>query len=579
MSSANEFVKTAGFSSRARVARLSALNISDEFLKIAEANPKKTAVYWGDSAFSHEHFLRESTAVAVRLVDDKGWVASLTEDSFDGIPSSGLVAIECAQGVYTGDRVAVWMRNCPEFFSAIYGILHAGCVAVPINSFLTAAEVSWILSDAGAEVLIVDDGLAPKLAEILPNHPRLRILKTSEFAGLPRPARFSIRFNLFLFRQIRRVRSLSRSERFPVRFDFKRRLGREKAMLSDNLAIIIYTSGTTGKPKGAMLTHGNILCNVASCRHELETVEQDRMAVLLPLFHSFMLTVGLFLPTLSGGSLALIRSLHPPKKLLAEVIKHEATILPGIPQLFRALAHADLPPLPLRLCISGAAPLPVEVLRQFEKRVRIPLIEGYGLSEASPVVSLNPIHGVRKPGSIGRPIRDVEVSVQDEDGNLLPCGEVGEICVRGGNVMQGYWNRPEESVKTLGGGWLRTGDLGRQDEDGYFFITDRKKDMLLVNGVNVYPREIEEILYQMPGVKEAAVVGKKHSKKGEKPVAFVVVNDEKQRIASDSIRLFLKERLADFKLPEEIHFCEALPRNAAGKILKTELRSRLGDSA
>ena len=291
------------------------------------------------------------------------------------------------------------MKNCPEFFSAIYGILHAGCVAVPINSFLTAAEVSWILSDAGAEVLIVDNELAQKLSEILPNHPRLRILKTSEFAGLSRPARFSIRFNLFLFHHIRRVRSLPRPERFPVRFDFKKRPGREKAMLSGNLAIIIYTSGTTGKPKGAMLTHGNILCNVASCRHELETVEQDRMAVLLPLFHSFMLTVGLFLPTLSGGSLALIRSLHPPKKLLAEILKHQATILPGIPQLFRVLAHADMPPLSLRLCISGAAPLPVEVLRQFEKRVRIPLIEGYGLSEASPVVSLNPIHGIRKPGS------------------------------------------------------------------------------------------------------------------------------------------------------------------------------------
>ena len=491
------------------------MNLAEQFVQSAAANTAKIAVYWGDAAFPYEHFERESAALAARLLAD--------------------------EGVSSGARIAVWLKNCPEFISAVYGILRADGVVVPVNNFLQPAEVAYILKDAGADLVITEDELAEKLAAIAPKHPRLKAIKISAFAALPPPAIDSLP-----------APSRSRSD----------------------LAVIIYTSGTTGKPKGAMLSHGNLLHNTASCRHELEAVERDRMAVLLPMFHSFMLTVGVFLPTLAGGSLVLIRSLHPSKNLLAEIVKHQTTILPAIPQLFRTLAQAELPPLPLRLCISGAAPLPAEVLRQFEQRVGIPLIEGYGLSEASPVVSLNPIRDVRKPGSIGRPVQNVEMAVQDENGNPLPPREVGEICVRGGNVMMGYWNRPEETAGALVGGWLRTGDIGYRDEDGYFFITDRKKDMLLVNGINVYPREIEELLYQIPGVKEAAVVGKTHPKKGEQPVAFVAV-DEGSPIAESQIRAFLKGRLADFKSPKEIRLCAALPKNAAGKILKTELRAQL----
>src|SRR6185503_9643120 len=240
-----------------------------------------------------------------------------------------------------------------------------------------------------------------------------------------------------------------------------------------DLAIIIYTSGTTGHPKGAMLSHGNLLSNVESCREVLEAVDIDRFVVLLPMFHSFMMTVGVLLPTIVGGSLVLVKSLHPPKNILNDIIQHRATILPAIPQFFRTLANAQVPKdFPLRLCISGGAPLPGEILREFNEKMSIPLIEGYGLSEASPVVSMNPLHGPWKAGSIGRPIPGVTVTVQDDEGRVLKPGETGEICVQGPNVMQGYWNRPEETAQALRNDWLLTGDIGHQDPEGYFYITD-----------------------------------------------------------------------------------------------------------
>jgi long-chain acyl-CoA synthetase len=275
--------------------------------------------------------------------------------------------------------------------------------------------------------------------------------------------------------------------------------------------------------------------------------------------------------------MVLVKSLHPPKNIIVDVMRRQGTILPAIPQLFRALANAPIPgTLPLRLCISGAAPLPGEILREFTAKFPIPLIEGYGLSEASPVVSINPIRGPWKAGSIGKPIPDVEVSVQNDAGEFLKEGEVGEICVRGGNVMQGYWNKPEETAKAMRGEWLLTGDVGYRDSDGYYFITDRKKDMLLVNGINVYPREIEEVIYTFPGIKEAAVISQPDARKGEQPVGFVALN-EGVTFDERALITFLKERLADYKVPRQVHVLPALPRNATGKILKTSLRTGLAE--
>lgn len=273
--------------------------------------------------------------------------------------------------------------------------------------------------------------------------------------------------------------------------------------------------------------------------------------------------------------MVLIKSLHSPKNIIQEIIQRGATILPAIPQFFRTLANAPIPKdLPLRVCVSGGAPLPVEILREFNEKMPIPVIEGYGLSEASPVVSLNPLAGPWKAGSIGVPIPGVEVSVQSDAGEFLPIDQTGEICVRGGNVMQGYWNQPEETARAMRDGWLLTGDIGYRDADGYFYITDRKKDMLLVNGINVYPREIEEIIYQVPGVKEAAVIGVPDSRKGEQPVAFVSAN-EGARLEEKLLIQFVREKLADYKVPKRFVFLPALPRNATGKILKTELRQQI----
>ncbi len=487
-------------------------NLAHAFLESAARHAAKTAVFWGDDAFTYQHLAAQSRHIARRLSDE--------------------------MGIQPGDRVALWLNNCPEFISALFGALQAGAVVVPVNCFLKADEVAYILDDSGARVLVTEAAMQAAVAKLTATRPALRLLDKAALppAGAPDPG-FT-----------------------PV--------GRDR----EDLAVLIYTSGTTGRPKGAMLTHGNLLHNVASCRKVLEAVDVDRFALVLPMFHSFMLTVCILLPLLVGGSIVLVRSLHPPKNLLLELIRHQATVLPAIPQLFRALAGVPPPPqLALRLCISGAAPLPVDTLHEFNARWPARLIEGYGLSEASPVVSLNPIRGEQKPGSIGLPIPEVEISIRDDAGRELPRGQVGELCVRGGNVMLGYWQRPEDTARTLRDGWLYTGDVGYMDADGYTFITDRKKDMLLVNGINVYPREIEEVIYRFPGVKEAAVIGRPDPRRGEQPVAFVALNDG-QTLDAAALHAFLKEHLADYKLPRIILQVPALPRNATGKVLKTELR-------
>jgi long-chain acyl-CoA synthetase len=491
------------------------MNLATAFRASAETNREKTAIFWGDSVYSYDHLNAQSDAVAH--------------------------ALKTRFGVVPGDRVAIWVQNCPEFISAFFGIQKAGAVVTPINNFLKPDEVCFILGDAGCRVMITDStlgGAAPEIGEALPE---LETLTIEEFGELPVPADSGGVVD----------------HREPT-----------------ELAVIIYTSGTTGRPKGAMLTHGNLLHNIESCRKILEAEDYDRFVLLLPMFHSFMLTVCNLLPLLIGGSIVLIRSLHPPKNVMLEIVRHKATILPAIPAFFRAMLHDSVPAdIPLRAAVSGAAPLPVETLNVFSKKFPFPLIEGYGLSEASPVVSFNPLRGPWIAGSIGKPVPDVEVSVRNEAGEELPDDEIGEICVRGGNVMAGYWNNEEETKKAIREDWLYTGDIGYRRADGFAFITDRKKDMLLVNGINVYPREIEEVIYQIPGVKEAAVIGKEDPRRGEMPIAFVAP-DEGVELDEKVILAFLKEKLAAYKIPRKILMVDALPRNATGKILKTELRNR-----
>jgi long-chain acyl-CoA synthetase len=294
------------------------------------------------------------------------------------------------------------------------------------------------------------------------------------------------------------------------------------------------------------------------------------------MFHSFMLTVCIFTPLSMGAQIVLIKSVQPFHHAVKEIIRARATILVGIPQLFQAMVHAPVPfyvhwLLNLRMAISGAAPLPRETLERFEKKFKFPLLEGYGLSEATPVVSFNPLRGTRKAGSVGVPLPDVEVKIFDDRDNELPIGSVGEIVVRGPNVMLGYYNQPDESAATLRNGWLHTGDLGLKDEDGYIFIVDRKKEMLLVHGMNVYPREIEEVLYRCPGVREAAVLGRSAGSKGELPIAFISIAPNSELTAKDVVR-FCQENLAEYKVPREVRILDSLPRTATGKVTKIELK-------
>ena len=495
------------------------MNLAIAFATSAQRNFDKPAIFWGDEEVSYRTLYTQTQWISERLL--------------------------AAYGVKTGDRVALWLKNCPQFVPAFFGVLQAGCVVSPINNFLKPEEVIFILRDAGTKVVIIDGTMSEAAAKLREIEPSLQFLKIEEIP--------------FASGSVDTSNSPAPTDDFFP------------DTTESDLAVLIYTSGTTGRPKGAMLSHGNLLANVESCRLVLQAVGEDRFVVLLPMFHSFMMTVGILLPMLVGGSMVLIKSVNQPKSIVEEIVKRKATIVPAVPQFFRTFAHPAVPAqLPLRICISGGAPLPAEILREFTAKFSFALLEGYGLSEASPVVTFNPLDK-QKAGSIGKPISNVEVSVQDDEGKMLATGQTGEICVRGGNVMLGYWKQPEETAKAIRNGWLLTGDVGHMDAEGYFFITDRKKDMLLVNGINVYPREIEEIIYKFPGVKEAAVIGVPDQRRGEQPMAFVSAQ-EGATLDEKAIQLFIRERLADYKVPKRVVVMPALPRNPTGKILKTELR-------
>ncbi len=487
--------------------------------KSAGLNFHKPAVFWGDEVFSYGRLWHQSV-----------WMCERIRKVADFQP---------------GCRIGILLKNDPRYLVSLYGILLAGAVVVPINHFLRPEEVRHIVADSRLTALIAESSAFDMIHSRGQACPGVDPINVDEVPAEPAADQEHAAFST--------------------------------AKRSD-LALLIYTSGTTGRPKGAMLSHGNLLSNVESCRIMLLAVSHDRFVLLLPMFHSFMLTVCELLPLLIGGSVVLIRSVHPPKAVMAEIFHRGATILPAIPPFFRTLAANPLPPnFPLRLCVSGAAPLPGEVFREWHANQTLPLLEGYGLSEASPVVSLNPIAGPHKQRCIGVPVSGVEVTVQSDEGLILGVGEVGEIAVRGGNVMLGYWNNPEATAAAMRNGWLLTGDIGYGDVDGYFFITDRKKDMILVNGSNVYPREIEEVICQFPGVREAAVVGKPDERRGEHPVAFIVAH-EGQSPDLNALSAFVRERLADYKKPRHYEVLEALPRNATGKVLKTALRAMLPPS-
>ncbi len=456
-------------------------------------------------------------------------------------------------GVKKEDKVAIIFPNCPQFIISYLAIVKLGATVVPINFLFKAEEVSYILDNSDAEILITLSNfkdLAVGLSSKIKSIKKVIISSKEKMEG-----------DLLHFEKILQEQP---SEIKPVDIN-----------PAEDVASILYTSGTTGKPKGAMLTHKNLVFDTESCIEAIKVTPADRFICVLPLFHSFAATVCMLIPLLSGGSTILIPR-FVPKEVLGKIAAEGASIFIGVPSMYAVWANMKPPDLDLsswRLAISGGAPMPVEVLKRFEEKYPVKIYEGDGPTECSPVTSVNPIDGIRKIGSIGLPIKGVQMKIVDDNDNEVTRGEVGEIVVKGDNVMKGYYKNPEATAEAIKNGWFHTGDLGKEDEDGYFYIVDRKKDMIIVGGLNVYPREVEEVLYQHPKIAEAAVIGIPEELRGEMVKALIVLKPDETATPLEVIK-YCRDRLASFKVPRQVEFRDELPKGPTGKILKRALREK-----
>ena len=456
-----------------------------------------------------------------------------------------------ALGIRKGDRVGVLVHNVPHFVLAYLGIVRAGGVMVPLNTMYTADEVSYILSDAEARAIIVAEPFTQTVDGMIETLPMLEHVVV---AGDSAPV------GAMTWEQM-----VGRGEDVPS-FD----------LTDDDLACIAYTSGTTGKPKGAMLTHQNLMANLdqMSAVPLLKNAETDVVLLVLPLFHIYALNVILGL-TLRAGATAVLQERFDPAASLDAVEKHGVTILFGAPPMF--VAWLNTPGIEgrnlssVRLAVSGAAPLASQVMEDFRDKLGVTIWEGYGLTETAPGVTSNAMGEQAKPGSIGKPLPDIELRLVDEDGDDVVEGDPGEIVVRGPNVFAGYWRRAAETKEAMRDGWFHTGDVAYEDEDGYLTIVDRKKDLIIVSGFNVYPREVEEVLHRHPKIADAAVVGVSHPYTGEAVKAIVALKPGERTTEEDVID-FCKRSLARFKCPESVEFTDEIPHTMTGKVLRRALR-------
>jgi long-chain acyl-CoA synthetase len=478
---------------------------------------------------------REPENTAIRLDD-----IDLSYAALDGA-TAHLAGLAHEHGLEPGDRVGIMLPNVPYFPVCYYGTLRAGGTVVPMNVLLKQREVAFYLSDSGARLLFAWEGFAADAtAGAEQAGAECVLVKPGEFEQLVGAA-------------APRAEVVERAD--------------------DDTAVILYTSGTTGTPKGAELTHANLKSNCEASGHLFGLGSEAVTLGGLPLFHSFGQTCGMNATIVGGGTLTLVPRFEPAKAL--EVIERDrVNVFEGVPTMYSAMLHCpdrerfDIST--LQLCASGGSAMPVELLRGFEQAFSCKVLEGYGLSETSPVASFNHADRERKPGSIGTPIEGVEMKLVDDDDHDVPAGGVGEIVIRGANVMKGYWQRPEATAEAMRGGWFHSGDLATIDEDGYFFIVDRKKDMIIRGGYNVYPREIEEVLYEHPAVLEAAVIGVPHDEYGEEVAAAIALKPGTQA-SPEELREFAKERVAAYKYPREVWLLEDLPKGPTGKILKREI--------
>ncbi|MDQ6848604.1 MAG: long-chain fatty acid--CoA ligase [Actinomycetota bacterium] len=445
-----------------------------------------------------------------------------------------------SKGVQPGDRVGLQLPNVPAYPVAFFAALIAGAIVVPMNPLLKGREVRFYVSDSGAKLVVAGEQMADAANE------------AAESEGI----------EAIIVGALGPVELPDEPSEFVERDD-------------EDTAVVLYTSGTTGQPKGAELTHRNLITNTRTTAETLIEIGPDDVIMgCLPLFHVFGLTCGLNASVLAGSCLTLIPRFDGGKAL--EVIgRDKVTVFEGVPTMYAAMLHheardkADLST--LRVCISGGSAMPVEVMKSFEAEFDCMILEGYGLSETAPVASFNHPDSERRPGTIGIPVRGMELRLVDDGGDEVADGEVGEIAIRGEGVMKGYWQREEATAEAIPDGWFRSGDLATRDEDGYYTIVDRKKELIIRGGYNVYPREVEEALYEHPAVAEAAVVGMEHDELGEEVGAAVALKPGKS-VEVDELREHVKERVAAYKYPRKIWIVDQLPKGPTGKILRREVK-------
>jgi len=449
-------------------------------------------------------------------------------------------------GLKPGERVILDAPNSPEFLFTYLGVVRNAGIIVPINPMFTLREISFMAEDSGAKYLVIKES----------------VLAQHEFTKRQLSDELGVKVIVIDDAFTEKVAQSPRED-----FD----------LVNDpqTISTYLYTSGTTGTPKAAMLSHYNLTINAMQTNTAFDTDETDRFILVLPLFHVLAFTCVALMPLGSGATINLVESFRP-KEFISALVNEKITVFIGVPAMYVVLVNAgkqnvEFPH--LRRVICGGAPLPVDTINGLKESLDLEVVEGYGLTEASPACLFNPIHGVHKPGSVGVPFPLNECKVVGEDGAELPVGKPGELLVKGPNVMQGYYNRPEENTVTITDDWLHTGDIAQTDEDGYFYIVDRIKDLIIVSGLNVYPREVEEALFEHPRVAEAAVVGEPDKLRGEIVVAYVALK-EGEEIHHKELLRFLKSRIAQYKLPRRINIIDALPRNSSGKVLKRVLKEK-----
>lgn len=466
-----------------------------------------------------------------------------------------------ANGLQKGDRVAIMLPNCPHYVISYYGILMAGGIVTQINPMLVGRDLAHILNDSGAQTLVIYEPLLPVFKQVK-DETQVNKAISVNFPESGKDVEPAIPFEVFMMQANGKVEEPNINP-------------------AEDVAVLQYTGGTTGRSKGAMLTHRNLVANVIQTYAYFETefnIGEDRVLSVIPLFHVYGMTSCMNLSIYTAAANIMLPRFDL-QEVLETIKREQPTTFPGVPTMYIAItSHPEADKYgvdSIRRCNSGSAPMPVESMRAFEQKTGAMVLEGYGLSETSPTTHCNPVFGERKPGSVGIGLPSTDYKIVDlETGTKeMPIGESGEIIIKGPQVMKGYWNMPEETEHTLRDGWLYTGDIGKMDEDGYLYIIDRKKDMIIASGYNIYPRDVEEVIYEHPAVQEAVVVGVPDAYRGE-TVKAVIVLKEGQTVTEEEMIEYCRQNLAAYKAPKIVEFRKELPKTAVGKILRRTIKEQ-----